>query len=94
SVSFFEVEKPETVVSRWSRARTRAAKIDPRHHYGHNLQFYYMPNGFIARVDSPFSTGKIKPTLMIDNSVLKTYERGQSSNCSYYISGSTYGKGK
>ncbi|KAI3798385.1 hypothetical protein L1987_33660 [Smallanthus sonchifolius] len=26
SVSFFEVEKPETVVSRWSRARTRAAK--------------------------------------------------------------------
>ncbi|KAK1410914.1 hypothetical protein QVD17_37456 [Tagetes erecta] len=63
SVSFFEVEKPETVVSRWSRARTRAAKvgkglsknekarklalqhwleaIDPRHRYGHNLQFYY-----------------------------------------------------
>ncbi|KAI7742097.1 hypothetical protein M8C21_012353 [Ambrosia artemisiifolia] len=64
SVSFFEVEKPETVVSRWSRARTRAAKvgkglsknekarklalqhwleaIDPRHRYGHNLQFYYV----------------------------------------------------
>ncbi|KAK9062365.1 hypothetical protein SSX86_019551 [Deinandra increscens subsp. villosa] len=63
SVSFFEVEKPQTVVSRWSRARTRAAKvgkglsknekarklalqhwleaIDPRHRYGHNLQFYY-----------------------------------------------------
>ncbi|XP_023744984.1 IQ domain-containing protein IQM6 [Lactuca sativa] len=63
SVSFFEVEKPETAVSRWSRARTRAAKvgkglsknekarklalqhwleaIDPRHRYGHNLQFYY-----------------------------------------------------
>ncbi|KAD7478248.1 hypothetical protein E3N88_01384 [Mikania micrantha] len=63
SVSFFEDEKPETVVSRWSRARTRAAKvgkglsknekarklalqhwleaIDPRHRYGHNLQFYY-----------------------------------------------------
>ncbi|ESQ44237.1 hypothetical protein EUTSA_v10005868mg [Eutrema salsugineum] len=52
-----------TAVSRWSRARTRAAKvgkglskdekarklalqhwleaIDPRHRYGHNLQFYY-----------------------------------------------------
>ncbi|GJS15485.1 hypothetical protein Tco_0409957 [Tanacetum coccineum] len=64
SVSFFEVEKPETAVSRWSRARTRAAKvgkglsknekarklalqhwleaIDPRHRYGHNLQFYYV----------------------------------------------------
>ncbi|KAL0452918.1 UNVERIFIED_CONTAM: IQ domain-containing protein IQM6 [Sesamum latifolium] len=63
SVSFFEIEKPETAVSRWSRARTRAAKvgkglskddkarklalqhwleaIDPRHRYGHNLQFYY-----------------------------------------------------
>lgn len=63
SVSFFEEEKPETAVSRWSRARTRAAKvgkglsknekarklalqhwleaIDPRHRYGHNLQFYY-----------------------------------------------------
>ncbi|WOK95804.1 hypothetical protein Cni_G04511 [Canna indica] len=61
SVSFFE--KQESAVSRWSRARTRAAKvgkglskdekaqklalqhwleaIDPRHRYGHNLQFYY-----------------------------------------------------
>ncbi|XP_008775916.2 IQ domain-containing protein IQM1-like [Phoenix dactylifera] len=27
SVSFFNVEKPETAVSRWSRARTRAAKV-------------------------------------------------------------------
>lgn len=63
SVSFFD-EKPETAISRWSRARTRAAKvgkglskdekarklalqhwleaIDPRHRYGHNLQFYYV----------------------------------------------------
>lgn len=63
SVSFFNGEKPETAVSRWARARTRAAKvgkglskdekaqklalqhwleaIDPRHRYGHNLQFYY-----------------------------------------------------
>ncbi|XP_039061058.1 IQ domain-containing protein IQM6-like [Hibiscus syriacus] len=63
SVSFFEIEKQKTAVSRWSRARTRAAKvgkglskdekarklalqhwleaIDPRHRYGHNLQFYY-----------------------------------------------------
>lgn len=63
SISFFEIEKPETAVSRWARARTRAAKvgkglskdekarklalqhwleaIDPRHRYGHNLQFYY-----------------------------------------------------
>ncbi|KAK9266594.1 hypothetical protein L1049_021659 [Liquidambar formosana] len=64
SVSFFDIEKPETAVQRWSRARTRAAKvgkglskdekarklalqhwleaIDPRHRYGHNLQFYYL----------------------------------------------------
>lgn len=64
SISFFDIEKPETAISRWSRARTRAAKlgkglskdekarklalqhwleaIDPRHRYGHNLQFYYL----------------------------------------------------
>ncbi|XP_009798415.1 IQ domain-containing protein IQM6-like [Nicotiana sylvestris] len=63
SISFFDIEKPQTAVSRWSRALTRAAKvgkglskdekacklalqhwleaIDPRHRYGHNLQFYY-----------------------------------------------------
>ncbi|GMI63309.1 hypothetical protein like AT3G58480 [Hibiscus trionum] len=63
SISFFEIEKPESAVSRWFRARIRAAKvgkglskdekarklalqhwleaIDPRHRYGHNLQFYY-----------------------------------------------------
>ncbi|KAE9609901.1 hypothetical protein Lal_00006247 [Lupinus albus] len=41
SVSFFDVQKQETAVSRWSRARTRAAKIDPRHRYGHNLHIYY-----------------------------------------------------
>ena len=27
SVSFFDIEKPETAFSRWSRARTRAAKV-------------------------------------------------------------------
>lgn len=27
SVSFFEVEKPESALSRWSRARTKAAKV-------------------------------------------------------------------
>lgn len=27
SISFFDIEKPETAVSRWSRARTRAAKV-------------------------------------------------------------------
>ncbi|KAK9072548.1 hypothetical protein SSX86_008982 [Deinandra increscens subsp. villosa] len=63
SISFFDLDKQETAISRWSRARTRAAKlgkglskngkaqklalqhwleaIDPRHRYGHNLQFYY-----------------------------------------------------
>ncbi|CAI9101022.1 OLC1v1038243C1 [Oldenlandia corymbosa var. corymbosa] len=64
SVSFFDIDRPETAFSRWSRARARAAKvgkglskdekarklalqhwleaIDPRHRYGHNLQFYYI----------------------------------------------------
>ncbi|KAG5552263.1 hypothetical protein RHGRI_010369 [Rhododendron griersonianum] len=64
STSFFDIEKPETAISRWSRARKQAAKvgkglskdesarklalqhwleaIDPRHRYGHNLQFYYV----------------------------------------------------
>ncbi|KAF7818908.1 IQ domain-containing protein IQM6 [Senna tora] len=64
SISFFDIDKPETAISRWSRARKRAAKvgkglskdlkarklalqhwleaIDPRHRYGHNLQFYYV----------------------------------------------------
>ncbi|XP_065042407.1 IQ domain-containing protein IQM1 isoform X2 [Musa acuminata AAA Group] len=41
SISFFNGEKPETAASRWARARTRAAKIDPRHRYGHNLHLYY-----------------------------------------------------
>lgn len=27
SVSFFDVQKPETAQSRWARARTRAAKV-------------------------------------------------------------------
>jgi hypothetical protein len=27
SVSFFDIEKPETAISRWSRARMRAAKV-------------------------------------------------------------------
>lgn len=27
SISFFDIQKPETAVSRWSRARTRAAKV-------------------------------------------------------------------
>ncbi|KAK2653193.1 hypothetical protein Ddye_013049 [Dipteronia dyeriana] len=41
SVSFFNSDKSETAVSRWARARVRAAKIDPRHRYGHNLHLYY-----------------------------------------------------
>lgn len=28
SISFFDIEKPETAVSRWARARTRAAKVN------------------------------------------------------------------
>lgn len=28
SISFFDIEKHETALSRWSRARTRAAKVD------------------------------------------------------------------
>ncbi|GAU33911.1 hypothetical protein TSUD_357100 [Trifolium subterraneum] len=33
--------KSETALSKWARARTMAAKIDPRHRYGHNLHLYY-----------------------------------------------------
>ncbi|CAA6659070.1 unnamed protein product [Spirodela intermedia] len=54
SVSFFDVEQPESVVSRWSRGLSKDEKakklalqhwleaIDPRHRYGHNLHFYYL----------------------------------------------------
>ncbi|CAL0326073.1 unnamed protein product [Lupinus luteus] len=41
SISHFNSLKSETAVSKWARARTMAAKIDPRHRYGHNLDFYY-----------------------------------------------------
>ncbi|KAJ7958374.1 IQ domain-containing protein [Quillaja saponaria] len=77
SVSFFNIVKPETAVSKWIRARTRAAKIgkglcqdetaqklalqhwleaiDPRHRYGHNLQFYYNDNVWSnSRSTEPF----------------------------------------
>ncbi|XP_065856956.1 IQ domain-containing protein IQM6 [Euphorbia lathyris] len=75
SISFFDIAKPETAVSRWSRARKRAAKvgkgsskdekarklalqhwleaIDPRHRYGHNLQFYYV-NWLHCECKQPF----------------------------------------
>ncbi|KAG8648797.1 hypothetical protein MANES_08G039500v8 [Manihot esculenta] len=75
SISFFDIEKPETAISRWSRARTKAAKvgkglskdakarklalqhwleaIDPRHRYGHNLQFYYV-NWLHCQSKQPF----------------------------------------
>ncbi|XP_071690289.1 IQ domain-containing protein IQM2-like [Rutidosis leptorrhynchoides] len=64
SISFFDLNKHESAISRWARAKTRAAKvgkglsknckaqklalqhwleaIDPRHRYGHNLQFYFL----------------------------------------------------
>ncbi|KAF4398188.1 hypothetical protein G4B88_019909 [Cannabis sativa] len=53
SVSFFDSDKPETAISRWSRARTRAAKIDPRHRYGHNLHIYYNA-WFESKSSQPF----------------------------------------
>ena len=39
SVSFFDVEKPESAVSRWARAKTRAAKVILSHIQNH-FQFY------------------------------------------------------
>ncbi|GER36007.1 calmodulin-binding family protein, partial [Striga asiatica] len=53
SVSFFEEDKHETAVSKWARARTRAAKIDPRHRYGHNLHLYYKM-WFKSESEQPF----------------------------------------
>jgi len=44
---FYDTSKPETAISRWSRGRLRAAKIDPRHRYGLNLHKYY--NEWIKR---------------------------------------------
>ncbi|XVE61519.1 hypothetical protein DITRI_Ditri06bG0046800 [Diplodiscus trichospermus] len=41
TISFFDYLKPESAVSRWSRVRLNASKIDPRHRYGHNLHIYY-----------------------------------------------------
>ncbi|RVW87976.1 IQ domain-containing protein IQM1 [Vitis vinifera] len=41
SVSFFNTEKPDTAASRWRRAGTKSAKIDPHHRYGNNLNLYY-----------------------------------------------------
>ncbi|KHN11268.1 hypothetical protein glysoja_023332 [Glycine soja] len=41
SASDFDSGKSETALSKWARARTMAAKIDPRHRYGHNLHLYY-----------------------------------------------------
>ncbi|KAJ6425722.1 hypothetical protein OIU84_026323 [Salix udensis] len=75
SISFFDIENHETAISRWSRARMRAAKvgkglskdamarklalqhwleaIDPRHRYGHNLQFYFV-NWLHCQSTQPF----------------------------------------
>ncbi|XP_060206624.1 IQ domain-containing protein IQM6-like isoform X2 [Lycium barbarum] len=41
SVSFFDIAKTESVVSRWKRAKIWASKIDPRHRYGVNLNRYH-----------------------------------------------------
>lgn len=41
SVSFFDIEKPETAISRWSRARKRAAKVSRK------FQFFL---GYIATI--------------------------------------------
>ena len=41
SVSFFDIEKPETAVSKWSRARIRAAKVPLVFRYHHTICFLY-----------------------------------------------------
>ncbi|KAJ1382216.1 IQ motif, EF-hand binding site [Sesbania bispinosa] len=41
STSHFDSDKSESAMSKCARAGTMAAKIDPRHRYGHNLNFYY-----------------------------------------------------
>ncbi|KHN32702.1 Protein IQ-DOMAIN 1 [Glycine soja] len=42
SISSFDSDKSEKAISKWTLARKMAAKIDPRHRYGHNLHFYYL----------------------------------------------------
>jgi len=41
SVSFFNDEKPETAVSRWARARTRAAKVPSYHFWFQQINVLY-----------------------------------------------------
>ncbi|KAJ1420325.1 hypothetical protein SESBI_14459 [Sesbania bispinosa] len=53
SISHFDSVKSETAVSKWARARTMAAKIDPRHRYGHNLHLYYVV-WFNSQSSQPF----------------------------------------
>jgi hypothetical protein len=40
-VSFFNDEKPETAVSRWARARTRAAKVPSYHFWFQQINVLY-----------------------------------------------------
>uniref|UniRef100_A0A0E0KQP7 Uncharacterized protein n=1 Tax=Oryza punctata TaxID=4537 RepID=A0A0E0KQP7_ORYPU len=64
SVSFFDIEKQETIVSRLGRDCPRMKKaqklalqhwleaIDPRHRYGHNLERIYSKKGMRSSVSA------------------------------------------
>lgn len=60
SISFFDIEKHETAISRWSRARTRAAKVN--FDYWHHLLVWicFSPRNLVILCDSPclFQVGK------------------------------------
>lgn len=45
SISFFDLEKHESAISRWSRARTRAAKVDLQSYYSYSLIYYCLHCG-------------------------------------------------
>lgn len=42
SISFFDIEKPETAISRWLRARTRAAKVTKNPKQKHHFLLWFL----------------------------------------------------
>jgi hypothetical protein len=57
SVSFFDIEKQESAVSKWARARTRAAKV--RAFHGFTPQFVYCKSWSMASSSSRFISAQL-----------------------------------
>jgi len=58
SISFFDIEKPESAISRWSRARMRAAKVSSKE-IDVSIQVTFCSTAFLsARIFYPLQVGK------------------------------------